>query len=163
MSKARPMIAPAPERRPARVGAAHRRSVASPVAGWSLAALLAVATAGCNRQIEEEPPIPEHRFETCETWCALMFDPVCPAQDVEVPTEEECFEGCLVQDIVWAPVGDGEDACAATYILYVECLASLPCSELQQHFALRNVVPDEERSSCGGLLRAQLDCQTAHY
>ena len=137
------------------------RALTSPMARGSLAAWLVVA-AGCSRHIEEDPPIPEHRYETCETWCALMFDPVCPAQDVEVPTEEECFEGCLVETGIWAPVA-GHDECAATHIPYVDCLASLPCDELQQHFALRNVVPNEERSSCGGLLQAQLDCQTAHY
>lgn len=92
----------------------------------------------------------------------MLFDPTCP-QDVEVKTEEECFEGCLVQDIVWAPVGNDQDACAATYIPFVDCMASLSCGELRQHFALTNLVPTEEQSSCGGLLRAQLDCQTAHY
>jgi len=122
-----------------------------------------MAATGCSRQIEEEPPIPEHRFGTCETWCAMMFDPVCPAAEVEVETEEKCFEGCLVEEGIWAPVGDDQDACAATLIPFVDCLASLPCDELQQHFALVNMVPDEERSSCGALERAQLDCQTAHY
>jgi hypothetical protein len=122
-----------------------------------------VAAPGCSRQIEEEPPIPEHRYEPSETWCALMFDPVCPAQEVEVETEEECFEGMLVLDVAWVPVGDDQDACAATFIPFVDCLASLSCDEIQQHFALTNLVPTEEQSSCGGLLRAQLDCQTAHY
>jgi hypothetical protein len=161
MPKAR-MTARTPEGRPARGGGAHRSGVVSRVARWSIAALLGAAAPGCSRQIEEEPPIPEHRFGTCETWCALMFDPMCPAQPVEVETEEKCFEGCLVEEGVWAPV-DGHDDCAATHIPYVDCLASLPCSELQQHFAWRHVVPTQERSSCGGLLRAQLDCQTAHY
>jgi hypothetical protein len=156
------MAATVPEGRPARGGGAHRWGVASRVARWSIAAVLGAAATGCGRQIEEEPPIPEHRFEPCETWCALIFDPVCP-HDVEVKTEEECFEGCLGQDIVWAPVGDDQDACAATYIPFVDCMATLSCYEIRQHFALRNLVPDEERSSCGGLLRAQLDCQTAHY
>jgi hypothetical protein len=126
-------------------------------------ALLVMVATGCSRQIEEEPPIPEHRIAPCETWCALMLDPVCPAQEVEVKTEEECFEGCIVEAGLWAPVGDDHDDCAATYIPYVDCLASLSCSEIQQHFALTNLVPTEEQSSCGGLLRAQLDCQTAHY
>jgi hypothetical protein len=95
----------------------------------------------------------------------MMFDPVCPAQDVEVPTEEECFEGCIVKEGVWAPV-DGRDECAATQISYVDCLASLPCEELQGHFAAINSledVPPAQWSSCGELARAQLDCQSAHY
>jgi hypothetical protein len=163
MPKTRRMTAPTPEGRAAKGGTTHRRGVASPVARWSLVALLVTAAPGCSRQIEEEPPIPEHRFEPSETWCALMFDPVCPAQEVAVETEEECFEGLLVEEGVWAPVGDDEDACAATFIPYVDCLASLPCNELQQHFALTNIVRPEERSSCGGLMRAQLDCQAAHY
>lgn len=91
-----------------------------------------------------------------------MFDPVCPAQPVDVKSEQECFDGCVVEEGLWAPV-DGQDECAATYVPYVDCLASLPCDELQQHFASINVVPDEELSECGGLFRAQLDCQTAHY
>lgn len=82
---------------------------------------------------------------------------------MEVETEGECVEGTLVLDILWGPVSEDEDACAATFIPYVDCLASLPCDELQQHFALTNMVPTEEQSSCGGLLRAQLDCQTLHY
>jgi hypothetical protein len=134
------------------------------VARWLVSSLLVVAATGCSRHIEEEPPIPEHRYETTATWCALMFDPECPAQELEgVETEEECFEGVLRLDIVWAPIGDGEDACAATYISFVECLTTLSCSEIQQHFALTNIVPTVERSSCGALEQAQLDCQTAHY
>lgn len=124
--------------------------------------LLVTTALACGRQIEEDPPLPEHRVTTCETWCAMMFDPVCPAQDVEVPTEEECVEGCIVEEGIWAPV-DEHDECAATMIPYVDCLAALPCDELQQHFALTNVVPAEQRSSCGDLMRSQLDCQTAHY
>lgn len=124
--------------------------------------VLALVTMGCSRTIEEDPPIPEHRFEPCESWCGMMFDPVCPAAEIQVPTEEECVEGCSEENGIWAPV-DGVDECAATYVPYVDCLASLPCDELQQHFALTNIVPNEERSSCGGLLNAQLDCQTAHY
>ena len=161
MPKPRP-TAPAPTGRLPKLEAAPRRRITSPMARWSLAAWLVAASTGCNRHIEEDPPIPEHRYETCETWCSMIFDPTCPLE-AEVPTEEECFEGCLVQDIVWAPIGDGQDACAATYIPFVDCMASLSCSERRQHFALRNVVPDEERSSCGVLLRPQLDCQTAHY
>ena len=163
MPKTRRATACAPENRPAKGGAARRRDVASRVARWALASLLVMAATGCGRQIEEEPPIPEHRFEPSEIWCALMFDPVCPAAEVEVETEEECFEGLLVEEGVWAPVGDEQDACAATFIPYVDCLASLPCDELQLHFALVNIVRSEERSSCGELERAQLDCQTAHY
>jgi hypothetical protein len=127
-----------------------------------VAAALALVIMGCGRTIEEDPPIPEHRIEPCESWCTMMFDPVCPAQDVAVPTEEECVEGCSTNELLWAPVA-GEDECAATYFPYVDCLESLSCDELQQHFALRNVVPTDEQSSCGGLLQAQLDCQTAHY
>lgn len=130
----------------------------------ALAVALTAAPA-CSRQIEEDPPIPEHRFEPCERWCAMMFDPVCPAQEVEVPTEEACVEGCLVEEGVWAP-SEGTDACAATQIPYVECLDALPCDELQQHFAaIRSLedVPPTTWSSCGELAGAQLDCQAAHY
>ena len=126
--------------------------------------LLVVSATGCSRHIEDEPPIPEHRYETTESWCALMFDPECPAQELEdVKDEEECFDKVLRLDIVWAPIGDGEDACAATLIPFVDCLTTLSCSEIQQHFALTNIVPAEDRSSCGALAQAQLDCQTAHY
>lgn len=138
-----------------------RRAPASALLAVRLASLLLVATA-CGPSIEEAPPSPEHRLEPCETWCAMMFDPVCPAQDVEVPTEEECVQGCTEEEGIWAPV-DGVDECAPTYAPYVDCLSSLPCSELQQHFALTNIVPPSERSSCGSLMQAQLDCQTAHY
>lgn len=93
----------------------------------------------------------------------MMFDPICPAQEVAVPTEEECVESCAREDIVWAPIGDDEDACTPTFVPYVDCLTTLSCDEVQRHFILRNMAPDEERSSCGGLLRAQLNCQTAHY
>ena len=91
-----------------------------------------------------------------------MFDPVCPAQEVEVPSEEECVQGCMEEEGIWAPV-DGVDECAPTYVPYVECLETLSCDELQQHFDLINVVPAVERSRCGGLTQAQLDCQSAHY
>ena len=163
MPKTRRATASAPGGRPAKGRAARRRDVASRVARWAFVSLLVAAATGCSRQIEEEPSIPEHRFEPCESWCAMMFDPVCPASEVEVETEEKCFEGLLIEEGVWAPVGDEQAACAAPFIPYVDCLASLPCDELQQHFALVNMVPDEERSSCGELLRAQVDCQTAHY
>jgi hypothetical protein len=161
----RRMTAPtlAPAGCAAKGGAAHQRGIVSRVGRWALVALLVTTAPGCGPQIEEEPPIPAHRYEPSETWCALMFDPVCPAQAVEVETEEECFEGLLVLDVAWAPVGVDQDACAATFIPYVDCLASLSCDEIQQHFALTNIVPPEERSSCGGLLQAQLDCQSAHY
>jgi hypothetical protein len=134
---------------------------APPICG--LAALLLVATA-CGRRIEDES-VPEHRIEPCESWCSMMFDPVCPAQEVEVPTEEECVQGCSEEEGIWAPV-DGVDECAATYVPYVECLASLPCDELQGHFVAINSledVPAAEWSSCGTLARVQLDCQSAHY
>lgn len=163
MAKTRRATACTPDGSLAGSGAARRRDVTSRVARWALVSLAVAAATGCGRTIEEEPPIPEHRFETCESWCAMMFDPVCPAAEVEVKTEEECFAGCLVEEGTWAPVGDGHDACAATYIPFVDCLASLPCDELQRHFALINMVPDEEQSSCGALQRMQLDCQTAHY
>lgn len=139
-----------------------RRALASVPAIRSLAALLLVAIA-CGPSIEEEDPIPEHRIEPCESWCSMMFDPVCPAQEVEVPTEEECVQGCSEEDGIWAPV-DGVDECEATYVPYVECLASLPCDELQGHFEAINSledVPAAEWSSCGTLARAQLDCQSA--
>lgn len=86
-----------------------------------------------------------------------MFDPVCPAQEVEVPTEEECFEGCIVEDGIWVPI-DGHDECAATEISYVDCVASLPCDELQRHFALINDLPPDELP-CGEALRTKLECQ----
>ena len=128
----------------------------------TLALVLLVATAlACGRQIEEDPPIPEHRLEPCESWCAMLFDPACP-QPVEVESEEACVEGCLRQDIVWAPIDDAHDACAATYLPFIDCMDSLSCSERNDHFARTNLVPTEEQSSCGTLLRAQLDCQSAH-
>ena len=92
-----------------------------------------------------------------------MFDPECPQELEGIETEEECFEDVLRLDIVWAPVGDDEDACAETLIPFVECMTTLSCSELQRHFALVNVVPTVERSSCGTLAQEQLDCQNAHY
>lgn len=127
----------------------------------ALAVALTAAPA-CSRQIEEDPPIPEHRLEPCERWCAMIFDPVCPPREASVPSEEECIESCTTNEEIWAPVG-GRDECEPTYVPLVECLASLPCDELQQHFALVNVVPPEEWSSCGELAQAQLDCQSAHY
>lgn len=130
--------------------------------GWVLTWLLVAIPSACSRHIEEEPPIPEHRLAPCETWCSLMFDPVCPATDVAVKTEEECFDYCTAADHVWAPTGDEHDDCAATYIPYVDCMASLSCGEIQHHFASANVVSPEEQSSCGGLLQAQLDCQDSH-
>lgn len=133
----------------------------TPRRGWVLALLVGAATA-CTRHIEEEPPIPEHRIEPCESWCAMMFDPVCPAQDVEVPTEEQCVELCTEEDGIWAPV-DGEDECAVSLIRLVDCLASLTCDELQGHFAAPVLAPPVEWSSCGGLAQVQLECQAAHY
>lgn len=89
----------------------------------------------------------------------MMFDPVCPTQEVEVETEAECVDVCSHNDVVWGYEGEDQDVCAETYIPYVECLETLPCTELQTHFALTNRVPPEEQSSCGGLMQAQLDCQ----
>jgi hypothetical protein len=132
----------------------------SKVAGWLVMSIVVVAS-GCSRTIEQEPPIPEHRIAPCETWCALMFDPVCPAQEVEVDSERECFEMCVAEADIWVPVDESHDDCAATYAPYVDCLASLSCGELQQHFDLATVVPAAERSSCGGLLQEQLECQAA--
>jgi len=129
---------------------------------WLHVSLLMVVTTGCSRQIEEDPPIPEHRIETCGKWCAMIFDPECP-EGVEVDTEAECLEMCTNSYGVWAPESDGHDDCAATYIPFVDCMASLSCDERREHFDLVNIVPTEEQSSCGALLRLQLDCQTAHY
>lgn len=148
---------------PVEVGERDRRRIGRSLSRWLAITSLVTAALGCSRQIEEEPPVPEHRWEPSETWCALMFDPVCPAQEVEVPTEEECVESLAHEDILWAPVGDGVDACGPTFIEYIDCLTTLSCEEIQRHFALINVVPAEERSRCGGLLRVQLDCQSAHY
>lgn len=142
--------------------AEHGGRQALRLAHSALACGLIVAAIGCNRRIEEEPPLPEHRYGVCETWCALMFEPECPAREIEAP-EEECVEVCLHEEILWAPVGDGVDACAETHVAYVDCLETLSCSEIQRHFALTNMVPTEEQSSCGSLLQAQLDCQSAHY
>jgi len=88
-----------------------------------------------------------------------MLDPVCPAQQIGTRDEEECVENAARDDVFWGRTEEGEDVCAETYTTYIECLATLPCDELQQHFALTNMVPTVEVSSCGGLLRAQLDCQ----
>lgn len=135
--------------------------------GWTAPcvalSLLAACGASCGREIKEEPPIPEHRIVPCETWCALMFDPVCPAREVVVETEQECFDTCVVEEGTWAPVDETHDDCATTYLPYVECLDSLSCEEIKQHFALVNVVPSAERSSCGALEEAQLECQAKHY
>lgn len=128
--------------------------------------LAPVMVSACNRQIEDPTPehedVPEHRFETCRTWCAMIFDPNCP-QEVEVESETKCIDGCVLEDGLWGRTDDGHDACAETHIPYVECMASLACEERNQHFALANVVPTEERSSCGPLLRPRLDCQLEHY
>ncbi len=137
-------------------------AIPSPMTRWLIAALLVATTTGCSRRIDEDPPIPEHRIDPCEMWCSMMFEPECRPQEVAVQTEEECFDACAIADHVWAPV-DGHDDCAATYIPYVDCLASLSCNERYEHFALVNVVQPEEQSSCGELFAAQLDCQTAHY
>lgn len=90
----------------------------------------------------------------------MIFDPECP-QDVEVKSETECFEYCT-ESGAWGMDDDGHDACAETYIPLVDCIVALSCEERNRHFALRNMVPDEERSSCGVLLPPQLDCQTEH-
>jgi len=145
---------PRPSTTPRRLASRLTRSLA-------LLLLATVATA-CNRHIEEDPPIPEHRIAPCETWCAMMFDPVCPAAEVEVPTEEECVENCSEEEGIWCPV-DGVDECAATYVANVECLAALPCDELQGHFDAPVLTPVVEWSSCGAMTQAQLDCQAAHY
>jgi hypothetical protein len=160
MSSMRPASAPGRDGPPAMAGAAQRHR-----SQWLTASLLAVAIAApiaCGPRIEEDPPIPAHRLEPCESWCSMMFDPVCPATEVEVPTEEECIEGCSTNELLWGTVDD-EDECAPTYLPYVECLASLPCGELQQHFDRDIHVPPVEWSSCGGFAQAQLDCQAAHY
>jgi hypothetical protein len=139
------------------------RALTSAPAICSLGALLLVATA-CGRRIEDES-VPEHRIEPCETWCSMMFDPVCPATEVGVPTEEGCVESCSTNEVVWGAVDD-EDECAPTYLPYVECLASLPCAELQGHFdAIESLedVPPSTWSSCGELTSTQLECQAAHY
>lgn len=125
--------------------------------------LLVISTLACGPQLEEPSPTPEHRIEPCETWCAMMFDPTCPPRELEVETQQECFEGCIEEEGVWAPIDADHDDCAATYIPFVECMDSLTCEELQQHFASINMVPAEEQSSCGPLLAAQLECQVEHY
>lgn len=126
---------------------------------WSVAVWL-VAALGCGPSIEEEPPIPEHRIESCEIWCGMMLDPVCPAQEVEVETQDECVDGCGRNEVPWGDAGEGEDACATTFIPYVDCLAMLSCDELQQHFIRASQgVAYEERSSCGELMEAQQECQ----
>lgn len=130
----------------------------STVRGLTIMVALMTMVVGCGPRIEEEPPIPEHRVEPSETWCALMLDPVCPAQQIGAETEAECFEIIARDDVFWGRTEEGEDECAEIYASYIECLAMLPCDELQQHFVLTEV-PTVERSSCGGLLRAQLDCQ----
>lgn len=127
-------------------------------------ALLVATVLACGPRIEEDPPIPEHRLTTCETWCSMMFDPVCPAQDVEVPTEDECVEGCSTNEVLWGTV-DGADECAATNVASVDCVAALACDERRQHFErVPNYedLPPAEWSSCGELTWAQLECQLAH-
>ena len=146
-----------------RVGEGNHGGIALPLSRCLVISWVVAATLGCSRQIEEEPPVPEHRWASCETWCALMFDPVCPAQDVAVPTEEECVEHCAHEDGLWAPVGDGVDACGPTHIEYIDCLTTLSCEEIQRHFVQVNLIPPQDPPECGGLLRVQLDCQSAHY
>jgi hypothetical protein len=126
--------------------------------------LLVILASACSRHIEDDS-VPEHRIEPSQSWCAMLFDPMCPIAGVQVPTEEECVENVSENDVVWAPV-DGVDECAATYLPLVECLAALPCEERQDHFAAvasDESIPTSEYSSCGPLVRPQLDCQTAHY
>ncbi|MCX4239352.1 hypothetical protein [Paraliomyxa miuraensis] len=53
----------------------------------------------------------------------------------------------LAEDILWAPVSDGVDACAETHVAYVDCLETLSCSEIQQHFALINMAPTDDGSA----------------
>lgn len=92
----------------------------------------------------------------------MLFEPACP-QEVEVEREDACVDRCTVNETVWAPVDDGHDACAPTQIAYTDCVAMLSCEERTQHFELLDEVVVEDRLSCGMQLRAQLDCQTAHY
>ncbi|MCA9654769.1 MAG: hypothetical protein H6712_30535 [Myxococcales bacterium] len=120
---------------------------------------LVLCTGACGPRVEEEAPIPEYRIETCESWCSLMFDPTCPPQEIEVETERECVEVCAHNEVVWGETPDG-DACAPTLVPYVDCLATMSCEEIQEHFVLANSGgPYQEQSSCGESLRRQLDCQ----
>jgi len=91
----------------------------------------------------------------------MIFDPACP-QDVVVETEEECVDSCVSGDDIWAPIDREHDACAATYIPYVECMSMLTCEEFEPHFRAVDQLPTNELA-CGDLLRPQLDCQTAHH
>ena len=104
--------------------------------------LLAV---GCGRTIEGEPPVPEHRVEPCEQWCAMIFDPDCLPAEVEVPDEEACVQGCVEDDYIWSPQLDGNDACAGTYADEIACVAALDC-ETQREFL--------RRAQCGPEARA---------
>ena len=108
--------------------------------------------------------VPQHRVQPCKDWCDLMLSEDCPAKDVQVQNEAECFEGCIHSDAKWRPEDgeDGEDACADTVIAYTDCLKALTCSEIVEHFELRNEVPPVERSTCGETLQAQLTCQDDH-
>lgn len=90
----------------------------------------------------------------------MMLDPVCPAQEVEVETQDDCVEGCGRTDALWGRNQEGEDVCTTTFLPYLDCLTMLSCSELQQHFVLSSEgAPYEERSSCGELMQEQLECQ----
>jgi len=130
---------------------------------WRMLAvgLMMIVAGGCGPRIDAPEPIPEHRIEPCEQWCAMIFDPACP-QDVVVETEEECVESCATSDVTWAPVEGDHDACAETQIPFVDCMAMLSCEEREPNFTMYNDVPTEDLG-CGILLRAQLDCQTEHY
>ena len=124
--------------------------------------LVVIVAGGCGPRIDAPEPIPEHRIEPCEQWCAMIFDPACP-QDVVVETEDECFESCSTNELTWAPADEEHDACALTYVPFVDCMAALSCEDREEHYASMNEVSPEEQSSCGALLRSQLDCQTEHY
>lgn len=138
----------------------RRRGTGGAVLAGSLAALLIAAAPSCSRHIEEEPPIPEHRLEPCQTRCEMLFDPACPARELEVATEEECFESCIAEEGIWVPI-DGHDQCAATEIAYIECVAALPCDEIRRHYALINERPIVDLP-CAETLVAKAECQLAH-
>jgi len=130
---------------------------------WRMLAvgLVVIVAGGCGPRIDAPELIPEHRIEPCEQWCAMIFDPACP-KDVVVETEEECVESCATSEVTWAPVEGDHDACAETFAPFVDCMAMSTCEELEPHFRAVDQLPLVELA-CGELLRAQLDCQTAHY
>ena len=165
---------PSPSRSPrahARVCQARALPTARAVLGIVCPVALAAAlvAGGCGRRLQEdeEAVVPKHRVQPCKDWCAMVTDPEClPMEALKYPAPtpqyEECFEGCIVSDLMWGPLPDGTDDCKDEYTAHSACMSALSCEEQHEHHAGINVVPTLELS-CGETLQARMDCSQRHY